>query len=188
MDSGKRIPDPHLQDMRKSIDNLDIAFIRLLAERMRVVEKILFLKNKQKLDLSPSSQREEDVLNLLQISEQLNLDKHFFRKILDHVFESAIDQFQQKNDDATMELLCSDLLLEDLRINLLNVEKSICHLLTERFRVVKRIGKYKKQHKIAPHDPERWKQVLTEKKKIARSLDLHEPMIERVFNSIHEVA
>lgn len=188
MDSIKSVTDPYLMDMRKSIDNLDIAFIRILAERMRVIEKVLFLKKKLRLNLLPSDQRKDDLVHLTQISEQLNLDKKIFQTILDQVFESAIDQFQQKENNSIMKRICEDLTLEDLRMNLLNLEKSICHLLTERFRVVKRIGKYKKQLKIEPLDSKRWEQVLEEKKEIARSLNLNEPMIEKVFNSIHEVA
>ena len=180
--------DLYMLDMRRSIDNLDIAFLHLLAERMRVVEKILFLKKKQNLDISPSKERKEDLRHLLQISEQLNLERKFFQTILIQVFESALDEFTKKTDDAVMERVCADLVIGDLRLNLLNLEKSICHLLTERFRVVKRIGRYKKKLQVPPLDPQRWHLVLKEKKKIAHSLNLNEKMVEKVFNTIHQVA
>ena len=72
MGSMKILPDPRLVDMRKSIDNLDIAFIRLLAERMRVVEKILFLKNKSCLSTD---------CNVICGLFYLTFSKHFYMKL-----------------------------------------------------------------------------------------------------------
>ena len=44
--------DPVMTDMRKSIDLLDISFLRLISERMRVADKILFIKSQKKMDLN----------------------------------------------------------------------------------------------------------------------------------------
>jgi len=180
--------DAVMIDMRISIDNMDTSFLRLLSERMRVAEKIIFIKKQQNLDLNPSAARKQDMKRLIQISEQLDLSTDFFKKILELVFQGALERFKKIENQDTMALICEDLCLDDLRLNLLNLDKSVCHILTERFRTVKRIGKYKKKLQIPSLDASRWKLVLEDKKAIAQSMGINVPMIEKIFNCIHDVA
>ena len=138
--------DPVIIDMRKSIDHFDVSFLHLLAERVRLVGKIMHVKHKLKIDLEQSEARKGDMKDLIEISLQLKLEKTFFRNILDLVFQDAMEQFNSgkliTNPEATDDI-CQGLNLEDLRDSLLNLDKSICHVLAERFRIVKRIGLYK---------------------------------------------
>lgn len=181
--------DPVMQDLRKSIDNFDRSFMRLLAERMRVAEKIMFIKRQKKIEIPQSSARKADVNQLIEsISNELDLDMGFFRKILELVFQGALEQFREIRSPETLSIICQDFSLDDLRLSLLNLEKSIFYMLTERFRIVKTIGRYKKKLDVEPLDPSRWQQVLENKKEMAKQLNLNVKMIEDVFNTIHDAA
>ncbi|MBU2512217.1 chorismate mutase [bacterium] len=191
MNSEKLAQDPLMIDMRKSIDHYDVSFLHLLAERVRVVGKIMHVKQKQKIELGQSEARKEDMKNLIEMSVQLKLEKTFFKKILDMVFQDAMEQFNSgklvDSPEAMFEI-CNNLKIEDLRNNLLNLDKSLCLVLAERFRIVKRIGEYKNSLKIPPLDPVRWKQVLESKGKVAESLGISVSLIKDIYNSIHEVS
>jgi len=78
MNSEKLAQDPLMIDMRKSIDHYDVSFLHLLAERVRVVGKIMHVKQKQKIELGQSEARKEDMKNLIEMSVQLKLEKTFF--------------------------------------------------------------------------------------------------------------
>jgi len=107
------------------------------------------------------------------------------------VFQDAMEQFNSgklvDSPEAMFEI-CNNLKIEDLRNNLLNLDKSLCLVLAERFRIVKRIGEYKNSLKIPPLDPVRWKQVLESKGKVAESLGISVSLIKDIYNSIHEVS
>jgi chorismate mutase len=191
MDSDKLAQDPVMIDLRKSIDYFDVSFLHLLAERVRVVGKIMIVKQKQKIDLGQSEARKEDMKNLIEMSSQLKLEKTFFEKILNLVFQDAMEQFtagKLVESSESIEKICSGLTLEDLRYNLLNLDRSICLVLAERFRIVKRIGEYKDKLQIPPLDQERWKQVLKSKAEVAKSLRISVSLIHDIYNAIHEVS
>ncbi|MCP4751443.1 MAG: hypothetical protein GY866_11155 [Proteobacteria bacterium] len=183
--------DPIIMDMRGSIDRFDVSFLHLLAERSEVVNKIMVVKLRRKIDLGQSDARKEDMKKLIEMSVQLKLEKIFFRKILNLVFQDAMEHFiPPKNDDeiAQMSTICSGLALEDLRNSLLNLDKSLCLILAERFRIVKRIGQYKKHLGIPPLDPVRWQQVLDNKAQVARTLGINVSLVTDIFNAIHELS
>ena len=87
-----------------------------------------------------------------------------------------------------MGLICTELNPDRLRLTLLNLDKSLCLVLAERFKVVKSIGLYKHMLQIPPLDPVRWQQVLDHKIVIAKSVGVSPSLIEDIFNAIHEVA
>ncbi len=183
--------DPSIIDMRKSIDHFDVSFLHLLAERVRVVAKIMHIKQAQKIDLGQSEARKEDMKNLIEMSLQLKLEITFFKKILDLVFQDAMEQFNTGkliDTPEAIEDICLELNIEDLRDNLLNLDRSLCLVLSERFRIVKRIGAYKFKLKVPPLDQRRWNQVLTTKSEVAQSLGISVPLIRDIYNSIHEVS
>lgn len=183
--------DPLIVDLRKSIDHLDTSFLNLLTERMRVVRKVMFIKRKKNLDLAQSEARQEDMKKLIEMSVQLRLESVFFKKILNHVFKDALESYQNDVQEPVAEVLektCQDFTLEDLRSSLLNIDKSICIVLSERFKVVKRIGLYKHQLNVPPLDKSRWQQVLDSKSQLAEQLGVSVPLIRDIFNAIHEVA
>lgn len=183
--------DPVIIDLRQSIDHFDVSFLHLLAERVRAVGKIMHLKRKSHVELEQSEARKEDMKNLIEISLQLKLEKTFFPKILNLVFQDAMEQFNSgkliSNPEA-MEEICQDLDLEDLRDNLLTLDKSLCHVLAERFRIVKRIGRYKFKLKVPPLDESRWEQVLKTKAEVAESLGISVSLTHDIYNAIHEVS
>ena len=180
--------DPLMIDLRKSIDYMDISFVNLLTERMRVASKTLFQKNKQQLNLIRSDARMKDMRELIEMSVELKLESSFFQKILELVFVDALVQYNQGEDDSAMDLICQELDLDQLRLTLLNLDKSLCLVLAERFKIVKRIGKYKHRLGIPPLDKVRWKQVLDHKVIIAKSVGVNPSLITDIFNAIHEVA
>lgn len=183
--------DAIIMDMRRSIDHFDIAFLHLLAERMRVVEKILYLKQQRRMKLTQGKARRDDIEELIEMSVQLKLEKRFIKKFLDLVFQHALKHFSQKEKQREIVLkkqICQGLSLDDLRKNLLNLDKSLCLLLAERIRIVKRIGVYKNQLKIPALDSNRWQQLLANKIKMAERLEVSSSLVEQIFNSIHELS
>lgn len=180
--------DPLMIDLRKSIDYMDISFINLLTERMRAVSKIIFLKDKKHLNLVRSDARKQDMRELIEMSIQLKLESSFFQNILDLVFEDALTQYGHDEDHEGMDVICEGLNLDQLRLTLLNLDKSLCLVLAERFKIVKRIGLYKHSLGISPLDKVRWKQVLDHKVVIAKSVGVSADLIQDIFNAIHEVA
>ena len=183
--------DPFMIDMRRSIDHFDAAFLHLLSERMRTVRKIIALKRQQNQDLQQSNARKADMKELIEMSVQLKLEKHFFKKILDLVFQDAMTQTnQEKKTEAGPDTLIKSgaLSLEEMRFSLLNLDKSICLVLAERFCIVKRIGLYKEQLNVPPLDATRWQQVLDDKAEKAAQLGISIDLIKNIFNAIHEVA
>lgn len=180
-----------IMDMRESIDRFDISFLHLLSERMRIVKKIMFIKFLRQIDLSQSNARKEDMKELIEMSVRLSLEKKFFKKILDLVFQDAIEQFNSEEVEEKRDSLvkvCDPYSLEDLRNSLLNLDKSLCFILAERFCVVKKIGIYKDQLNVPPLDPKRWQQVLDNKVKTAGKVNLSTSLVKNIFNSIHEVS
>jgi len=183
--------DPFMTDMRQSIDHFDAAFLHLLSERMRAVRKIIALKREQNIDLGQSDARQEDMKELIEMSVQLKLEPHFFKEILDLVFQDAMTQSESEYvADEGRSLFIGDATpsLEDMRSSLLNLDKSLCFVLAERFCIVKRIGRYKEQLNVPPLDPVRWQQVLENKAETAQKLGISVSLVKNIFNAIHEVA
>ena len=183
--------DPLIIDMRESIDRFDISFLHLLSERMRIVKKIMFIKFLRQIDLSQSDARKEDMQELIEMSVRLSLEKKFFKRILDLVFQDAIEQFNEKEVEEnrdSLEKVCAPYSLDNLRNSLLNLDKSLCFILAERFCVVKEIGIYKDQLNVPPLDPKRWQDVLDNKVEIAKKINLSKSLVKNIFNSIHEVS
>jgi chorismate mutase len=183
--------DPLMSDLRTSIDRLDIAFIHLLAERTRLVRKLMWVKMKQRRDLKRSEARQQDLQVLIETSVALKLDEGFFGRILDLVFQDAMERFSLKPDpevERELDLYCRGRSLKALSQNLLNLDYALCYVLAERFDVVKRIGVYKHSLGIRPYDPIRWQQLLSEKITAARALEIDPALIRAIFETIHQVS
>lgn len=183
--------DPIMMDLRQSIDHFDVSFLHLLAERVRVVGKIMHVKQLLQVDLEQSEARKEDMKDLIEMSVELELQKTFFKKILDLVFQDAMEQFNSGRlieNPAAMDEICSRLTLKDLRNNLLNLDKSLCLVLAERFRIVRRIGEYKHRINVPALDPQRWNQVLESKAEVATALGISVSLVKDIYNAIHEVS
>lgn len=183
--------EPTLIDMRQSIDHFDVSFLHLLAERVRVVGKIMHLKKREKIDPGQSEARREDMKNLIEMSVQLKLEPTFFKKILEMVFQDAMEQFNTGRligNPKALEEITARVRIEDLRDSLFSLDRTLCLVLSERLRVVKRIGHYKHELGIPPLDKKRWETVLETKSAVAQSLGISVPLIRDIYNAIHEVA
>ena len=178
---------PKVLDYRISIDHLDSSFLGLLAERVRVVEKIIYIKKREKLDLDRSEARKEDMRKLIEISSQVQLGADFLRTLLDLVFRDALI-YQPAKAFTDFEPICKNLQLDDLRVTLKNLDWSICLILAERFSTVKRIGQCKKELNIPPLDRQRWRALLESKMEMAKTLGISGQLVKDIFNAIHQVA
>ncbi len=177
--------------MRKSIDYFDTSFLYLLAERMRLIEKIMHIKQERKIELTQSEARKADMEKLIEMSVELKLETKLIRKILDLVFHDAMEQYGQEKHQigpGQIDRISAGLSLKDLRNSLFNLDRSLCIVLAERFRVVKRIGKYKDELQVPPLDKARWQQVLEGKAKIARTLGIKGSLVKDIFDSIHQIS
>jgi len=182
-------PAPHTNvlDYRTSIDHLDSSFLSLLAERVRVIEKIIYIKKRDNIDLDRSEARKEDMRKLIEISSHVQLGVDFLRTLLDLVFRDAL-QYQPAKTATGLEQVCKTLQLDDLRVTLKNLDWSICLILAERFSTVKRIGQCKRELNIPPLDRQRWRVVLESKMEKAKSLGINVQLVKDIFNTIHQVA
>lgn len=60
------------------------------------------------------------------------------------------------------------MVLDDLRKEIDTIDRAIIELLAKRFSVVKKIGEYKKIHKLSPLDASRWNALISSLKVSAK--------------------
>lgn len=78
--------------------------------------------------------------------------------------------------------------LQNYRNQIDEIDAQIIELLAKRFEVVKKVWEYKKIHNLPPLQPERWQQVLSSKKELAKQYWINPEFIEKIWNNIHEYA
>jgi chorismate mutase len=78
--------------------------------------------------------------------------------------------------------------LDDFRKSIDLIDSAIISLLTERIRLVKKVGRYKKKQNIPALQPERWQEVLSNKKQLASKSGLSTTFVENIYNTIHNYA
>lgn len=78
--------------------------------------------------------------------------------------------------------------LDELRKEIDALDDQIISLLAQRIAVVKKVGATKKINNIAPLDEKRWQEVLNKLRTKAKTLNLSEDLVEKIYNSIHEFA
>lgn len=66
------------------------------------------------------------------------------------------------------------------------LDDQLLHILAERIDTVRKIGKFKKTHKIKPLDEKRWQEVLGSKLSKAKVLSLSRDFIKKLYDLIHE--
>lgn len=183
--------NPVLEDYRHSIDNMDGAFLFLLSERMRVIAKAGLLKKSFQIDFAQTKERKEDLKQVMVLSTKLDLDKALIQAILDRIFTESIELMNEyamhpqqphleKNDLVTQ--------LADIRKTLLYLDSAFCYLLAERFRLVEKVGEFKRQHNIQPLAAKRWQEILETKSKMAQKLGVKVDFVCDILNLIHEKA
>ncbi len=179
-----------LEDLRSSIDLLDSSLMHLLAERTRAIIKVGLIKKSHDLPSVYSEKRKHDLAKIEEIAVQGQLSRDFVEKLFDRIYQEAINIIEHKVEANDMhdQQLDPELILADLRRSLFNIDIAICHILMERFRVVLKVGHYKKIYEMPPLAKQRWQQVLSNKIETAKKLNIAESFIEDLFNLIHDEA
>lgn len=65
-------------------------------------------------------------------------------------------------------------------------DEELLNILAKRIQIVDKIGKLKKNNGIKPLDKQRWKKVLDSKLLKAKSLNLPEQFIKKIYSLIHK--
>lgn len=65
------------------------------------------------------------------------------------------------------------------------LDGKIINLLAKRLEIVKKIGRYKKEHQLSPLDKKRWDKILEENSNLAKSHNLSADFIKKLFDIIH---
>ncbi len=78
--------------------------------------------------------------------------------------------------------------LDSLRKKIDAIDAQILELLSQRMKLVLKIGEFKKLHGIVPLDKNRWQKVLGSKLLLAKKLGLNTEMIRDIYERIHKAA
>lgn len=158
---------PGLAELRVSIDHLDHSLLLLWAER-----------NKIALAVSPQERQTQwQAQDFEGLAAQWGLAPTFLAD-LGHCLDLAALPGAK---GATSNL-------EDLWGSLLRLDRVLMEVLAERFKVVVRIGRIKKEQQIPPLDPSRWNSLLAERLALAQNLGLRPEAVVQLFEAIHRYA
>ena len=76
--------------------------------------------------------------------------------------------------------------LEEIRASIDNIDAALIHVLAERFKYTKRVGKLKVEHSMPPADPAREARQITRLRALAAEADLDPAFAEKFINFIIE--
>jgi chorismate mutase len=76
--------------------------------------------------------------------------------------------------------------LEEIRASIDNIDAALIHLLAERFKCTKRVGRLKAEHDLPPADPEREARQVTRLRALAVDADLDPAFAEKFIAFIIE--
>jgi len=79
-----------LQDLRKSIDNIDAAMIHILSERFRCTQRVGALKAAHDLPPADPAREEYQVARLRALAKDARLDPEFAEKYLAFIIREVI--------------------------------------------------------------------------------------------------
>ncbi|MCP1211853.1 chorismate mutase [Acetobacter okinawensis] len=83
-------PPEALQDLRRSIDNIDAALVAMLAERFRCTKAVGALKALYKLPPADPARETQQIARLRQLAEDAHLDPDFAEKFLNFIIHEVI--------------------------------------------------------------------------------------------------
>lgn len=78
--------------------------------------------------------------------------------------------------------------LDSLREKIDIIDSKILQLLSQRMKLVLKVGMFKNQHGIIPLDKNRWQKVLDSKLLLAQRLGLDTEMVRDIYERIHKAA
>lgn len=76
--------------------------------------------------------------------------------------------------------------LDNLRRKIDQIDNQLLTVLQKRFEIVCQIGKLKKEIKLPPLQPQRWKEVVRARLKTAETMGLRKKFIRELFDLIHQ--
>jgi chorismate mutase len=74
--------------------------------------------------------------------------------------------------------------LDDIRASIDNIDAALVHLLAERFKCTKRVGRLKAEHDLPPADPDRESRQIERLREKALEADLDPAFAEKFLNFI----
>jgi chorismate mutase len=74
--------------------------------------------------------------------------------------------------------------LNEMRSSIDNIDAALVHLLAERFKCTKRVGRLKAEHDLPPADPDRERQQIERLRRLALDADLDPSFAEKFLNFI----
>lgn len=78
--------------------------------------------------------------------------------------------------------------LDSLREKIDTIDARILRLLSQRMKLVLKVGSFKNQHGITPLDKNRWQKVLDSKLLLAQEFGLDTEMVRDIYERIHKAA
>lgn len=85
-----RTPDPELQRLRASIDNIDAALVHLLAERFKCTQRIGEFKATHGLPPADPAREADQIKRLRELAAIANLDPDFAEKFLSFIVQEVV--------------------------------------------------------------------------------------------------
>ncbi|MEO6605747.1 MAG: chorismate mutase [Aeromicrobium sp.] len=74
--------------------------------------------------------------------------------------------------------------LEEIRASIDNIDAALIHVLAERFKYTKRVGRLKAEHNMPPADPDRESRQVARLRSLAAEADLDPAFAEKFINFI----
>jgi chorismate mutase len=78
--------------------------------------------------------------------------------------------------------------LKELRQHLDRLDAALLYILAERMSLIPKVAQYKKENNMPRFQPEREKEILETKRKLAESLNINPDLAEKIFKEIIEDA
>ena len=88
--TDNELPSDKLARYRLSIDNLDAAFIHIIAERFRITKQVGEFKAKNNLPPADKAREKNQVEHLRNLATNADLDPDFAEKLLNFIIEEVI--------------------------------------------------------------------------------------------------
>ena len=87
-----------LQELRKSIDNLDAALIHLIAERFRLTRQVGELKAAHDLPPGDPNREAAMIAHLRELAQNAELDPDFAEKLIRFIIQEVIQHHKRLRD------------------------------------------------------------------------------------------
>lgn len=84
-----------LMNIRRTIDNLDAALVRILAERFRATQRVGHLKAEHNLPAGDPKREEQQIKRLRLLAEDAELDPEFAEQFLNFIISEVIQHHEK---------------------------------------------------------------------------------------------